>query len=310
MRKAARVRSLIKRILPQSVTGSLRISLLNLPHRLEKRSVQRIFESAEKVPPYLEPGVLERLQRQYPPLPEYRYDAPSVELRGKERAAQILRLPGARQAESFLELGCWDGMVSLELHRKGKNTTAIDITDAGFDGRAAGEGVMLRKMDAAVMEFADESFDFVFSYAAFEHLASPEGALREAIRVVRVNGYIYLDFGPLYYSPFGQHAYRSITVPYCQFLFEKHVINEFAAQNGRDLIDFKHVNEWSLEMWRNLWKSTSHLLRTVNYREDVDLLHLRLIREYPSCFKSKSDCIENFFVENIRVLFQKTGEHR
>ena len=74
-------------------------------------------------------------------------------------------------------------------------------------------------MDAANMQFEDETFDFVFSYDAFEHFASPENVLLEAIRVVRKRGYIYLEFGPLYYSPYGEHAYRSITVPYCQFLF-------------------------------------------------------------------------------------------
>jgi ubiquinone/menaquinone biosynthesis C-methylase UbiE len=244
----------------------------------------------------------------YPPPPEYGYDARTLEVRGIERATQILQLPGAQEAHSFLELGCWDGMVSCYLCRKGKKTTAIDNRDAGFDKRASREGVSFLQMDAADLRFEDESFDFVFSYDGFEHFASPEDVLREAIRVVRKGGYLFLEFGPLYYSPFGEHAYRSITVPYCQILFQKNVINDFANQERLNPIDFSHVNGWSLESYRELWSRYSHVLKRVRYHEMLDLSHLGLISTYPSCFKSKSNYFENFIVEGISVLFQKTDQ--
>lgn len=299
-----RIKSLIKRGLPKGRT--LPFLLLNLPRTFGKFRTQRIFAAAKDVPSYLDISTLETLQIKYPYPPEYGYDADTVEVRGIERATQILRLPGAKEAHSFLELGCWDGMVSCCLRRKGKIATAIDNRDAGFDARASREGVRLLQMDAAGLRFEDESFDFVFSYDAFEHFVSPEDVLREAIRVVRKGGYIYLEFGPLYYSPFGEHAYRSITVPYCQFLFPEHLINDFATQKGLDPIDFSHVNGWSLECYRNLWSKYSHVLTKVRYHEDRDLSCLRLIRTYPSCFKSKSNHFENFIVAGISVLFQKS----
>ncbi len=274
---------------------------------LEKHRTRRIFAAATAAPSYLDFRALETLQMNYPPLPEYGYDLHALETRGIARAVQILRLPGARGARSFLELGCWDGMVSCCLSRKGKRVTAIDNTDAGFDKRALCEGVRMLKMDAADMRFGDETFDFVFSYDAFEHFASPEGVLREAIRVVRKGGHIYLEFGPLYYSPFGEHAYRSITVPYCQFLFQKDLINGFTAQKGLDPIDFSHVNGWSLEGYRELWRKFSCVLKKVRYQENLDLSHLSLIRAYPFCFKSRSGCFENFIVASISVLFRKRG---
>jgi len=273
---------------------------------LNRRRTQRIFAAAMDSPSYLNINVLETLQMKYPYLPEVRYDAHSLEVRGVEKARQILRLPGAQEAHSFLELGCWDGMVSCCLCRKGKKATAIDNSDAGFDKRAFHEGVRLLQTDAADLPFEDESFDFIFSYAAFEHFASPEDVLREAIRLVRDGGQIYLEFGPLYYSPFGEHAYRSITVPYCQFLFQKNLINDFATQKGLDPIDFSVMNEWSLESYRELWNKYSHMLKRVRYHEKLNLSHLSLIRAYPSCFKSKSNYFENFIIESISVLFQKT----
>jgi len=156
------------------------------------------------------------------------------------------------------------------------------------------------------MQFEDETFDFVFSYDAFEHFAAPENVLREAIRVVRKRGYIYLEFGPLYYSPYGEHAYRSITVPYCQFLFQKKLLNDFATQHELEPIDFSHVNGWSLASYRKLWHRYSQILKRIHYAEKLNLSHLDLIRAYPSCFKSKSGNFDNFIVASITVLFQKT----
>ncbi len=300
-----RIRSFIKRIIPASVVRILQLllNILRTPERLRTRS---IFAAASESPSYLDLDALKKLQERYPPLPEYGYDAETVEIRGRERSQQILRLPGTREALSFLELGCWDGMVSCCLCRKGKKATAIDNRDTGFDERASREGVELLQMNAANLQFTDESFDVVFSYDSFEHFDSPEDVLREAIRVVKVGGYVYLEFGPLYYSPFGEHAYRSITVPYCQFLFTQNTINDFATQQGLDTIDFSHVNRWSLEDYRTLWRKYSSMLKKIRYHESPNLSHLGLIRAYPSCFKSKSNYFENFIVANISVLFQKT----
>lgn len=300
--------SQIERVLPQSVVNTLRFFFLNLPRTLERFRTQRIFAAATDAPSFLDISALETLQMKYPPPPEYKYDAHSVEVRGIERVRQILRLPGAQDAHSFLELGCWDGMVSCCLCRKGKKATAIDNRDAGFDERASREGVSLLQMDAADLRFEDECFDFVFSYDAFEHFVSPEDVLREAIRVVRKGGYIYLEFGPLYYSPLGEHAYRSITVPYCQFLFQKNLINDFATQKGLKPIDYSHVNGWSLERYRELWSKYSQVLNRIRYYENFDLSYLSLIRTYPSCFRSKSSYFEDFLVTTISVLFQKIDQ--
>jgi len=244
------IKGIIKTVFPRVVIHKLRILLSWLHSRREILKSQRIFERAPDTPPYLQLEMLEALQQRYPFLLDYGYDQKSLEDRGIERAKKILLFPGAKQATRFLELGCWDGMVSCVLHRMGKDTTAIDNRSEGFDERVFREGVRLLQMSGAELKFENESFDFVFSYDTFEHFAEPEHVLREAIRVVRKGGYIYLVFGPLYMSPFGQHAYRSITVPYCQFLFPKTVINHFANQTGLEPIDFNEVNGWSLEHLR------------------------------------------------------------
>ena len=62
-------------------------------------------------------------------------------------------------------------------------------------------------MDAAAMTFADESFEFVYSMAVFQHLEDPAAVLDEMIRVLTPGGGLYLDF-ILYTSPYGSHDAR------------------------------------------------------------------------------------------------------
>lgn len=299
-----KIKSFIKILFP----GILINKILQLRTCIQKINIpktKKIFENAGKSPEYLRMNDLEILQKQYPSPPYYGYDEKSLLLRGKSRAKQILRLPGVKKCESFLELGCWDGMVSYVINSYGKNATAIDIKSEGFDERAVNKGVKLIQMDAADMKFENESFDFIFSYDTFEHFSDPEKVLKEVIRILKKGGYLYLLFEPLYMSPFGEHAYRSITVPYCQFLFDKKIINDFTQNHNLEQIDFNHVNGWPLEQYRNLWKKYESSLEIIKYSEKYDLRYLNLIREYPSCFKSKTDYFDNLIVSSIEILFKK-----
>jgi SAM-dependent methyltransferase len=299
-----KIKSIIKFVFP----GILINKILRLRTAIQKFNLpktKKIFENTDKTPQYLGIHILEELQKKYPFPPDYGYDEKSLLLRGKSRAEQILRLSGAKKCELFLELGCWDGMVSYALNSLGKNTTAIDIKSEGFDPRAVNKGVKLIQMDASDMKFENNSFDFVFSFDTFEHFSNPEQVFKEVIRVLKKGGYLFLLFEPLYMSPFGEHAYRSITVPYCQFLFDKKIINDFIQKHNLEKIDFNHVNGWSLEQYRDLWKKYEHSFNILKYNEKYDLRHLKLIRKYPSCFKSKTNYFENLTVSSIEILLRK-----
>jgi ubiquinone/menaquinone biosynthesis C-methylase UbiE len=272
---------------------------------LKLKNTRKLFNNSDYVPGFLEKNDLEVLQKKYPLPPEYGYDKNSLEVRGIKRAKEIFKLQGAKKSHSFLEIGCWDGMVSCILSRNGKEATAIDKLSEGLDERAINEGIKFHQMDAENLLFEDESFDFVFSYDSFEHFSNPEKVLTEAIRVVKKGGYIFLSFGPLYYSPLGEHAYRSITVPYCQILFPKNMLNNFAEQNDLALIDFNHVNGWSFDDYESLWTKYRKNLKVLKYDKFYNLEYLDLIKKYPSCFKDKSLNFDNFIVSSIDILFKK-----
>jgi SAM-dependent methyltransferase len=302
---------LVKKIITSSITlKSVIFKLFTILSVLKARKARKIFESAPEMPVWLGRDILEELQQRYKSLPKRTYNAENLEERGKDSARRILNLIHAKtknmeNIDTFLELGCFDGMVSCTLQRMGKVTTAIDNRSEWFDERGIRAGVKFHKMDAAHLQFNDEEFDFVFSYDAFEHFADPKLVLQEAIRVVKIGGYIYLCFGPLYMSPMGLHAYRSITVPYCQFFFPKDLLQDFANANGLRAIDFDHLNCWALEDFRKLWDMYTHRLKKIIYYERYVTSHLGLIMKFPSCFRSKTKCFDNLVISSIEVLFKK-----
>jgi SAM-dependent methyltransferase len=298
------LKGLIKGLLPDRAVDALRRA------RDVRRIPERIYTAwmlaaAPSSPRHLGAEELAALQERFPFRSEYHYNERSIEVRGEERAAQILRYPEARRSRDFLELASWDGMVSCSLQRRGKRAVAVDRVVEGLDRRATRAGARFFQMDTARLAFPSESFDFVFSYNAFEHFPSPGAALEEAIRVIRPGGCLYLCFGPLYCSPYGCHAFRSVTVPYCQFLFTRDTMNEFTRRKGLAPIDFEYVNGWSACRFRALWRQHSGELKTLRYREFTDLTHMELIRTYPSCFRGEVDRLEELLVTGMEVLFQK-----
>jgi ubiquinone/menaquinone biosynthesis C-methylase UbiE len=295
------IRSVVKKYFSKKLINILRNNL----NIFKVKNTRKLFNNSNDIPGFLEKSDLEVLQKKYPFPPEYGYDKNSLEERGIKRAREIFKLQGAKESHSFLEIGCWDGMVSSILGRNGKTATAIDISTEGLDERAINEGVKFHQMDAENLLFEDESFDFIFSYDSFEHFSKPEKVLTEAIRVIKKGGYIFLSFGPLYYSPLGEHAYRSITVPYCQILFPKDMLNNFADQNGLDRIDFNHVNGWSFDDYEYLWTMYNKNLKVLKYDKFYNLEYLDLIKKYPSCFMDKSGNFDNFIVSSIDILFKK-----
>ncbi len=91
------------------------------------------------------------------------------------------RLPAGR-IDSILVVGCGDGGEAQVLHGFfGCRVTAIDIAGK-FEPR---DGVEFLRMDAREMSFAPESFDFVYSFHALEHMVPPDRVVAEIRRVLK-----------------------------------------------------------------------------------------------------------------------------
>jgi SAM-dependent methyltransferase len=298
------LRQLAKRTVPKP----LLIGAWERYCRRRARSAAAAFAAAATTPAWLGLVELAELQAAYPLEPmTYKYDDESLAQRGRERAAEMLALAGrdTTHLRDFLDLGMWDGMACAALQQMGKRTVGIDIRVEGIAPAAMTSGARFAAMDAGRLGFRDDSFDFVFSYNSFEHFPEPDVVLHEAIRVLRPGGYIYLNFGPLWLSARGAHQFQVISVPYCECLFTKDTLTEFAAAEGIELMGFFWMNEWPLTCYRDLWGAVSDRLDRVAYYETFNADHVDLIARYPSCFRDKTDHFDDLLVSNIEVLFRK-----
>jgi ubiquinone/menaquinone biosynthesis C-methylase UbiE len=92
-----------------------------------------------------------------------------------------------------LEIGCGLGTDGAQFARAGANYTGVDLTEAAIDLARrrfelfdlAGE---FRTADAENLDFADESFDLVYSHGVLHHTPDTERAVREVHRVLRPGG--------------------------------------------------------------------------------------------------------------------------
>ena len=57
----------------------------------------------------------------------------------------------------------------------------------------------------SVPKVKSNSIDLIVSDAVYEHCQDMQSVIKEAFRVLKVNGFIYANYGPLYYSAGGDH---------------------------------------------------------------------------------------------------------
>jgi hypothetical protein len=129
--------------------------------------------------------------------------------------------------------------------------------------------------------------------------------LKETYRLLRKGGYMYHEFGHLYPSPYGLHAYRSVPVPYCQFLFSEQTIRDYIIKHDKHEVSFTYVNPWSAKQFKALWKEYAGRLEVVSYQEFESFAGMKVLEQYPSCFKGKYDEPESLFTDGAKILLRK-----
>jgi ubiquinone/menaquinone biosynthesis C-methylase UbiE len=92
-----------------------------------------------------------------------------------------------------LEIGCGLGTDGAQFARAGADYTGIDLTEAAIDlarRRFALAGLKgdFRVSDAEKLDFADESFDLVYSHGVLHHTPDIEAAIGEVYRVLKPGG--------------------------------------------------------------------------------------------------------------------------
>jgi ubiquinone/menaquinone biosynthesis C-methylase UbiE len=116
----------------------------------------------------------------------------------RDVARRTFELLDLRPGESVLEVGCGTGVMLPSLVQAVEpegSVTGLDhsaaflaradrrLSDAGLDAR-----VRLVRGDALALPFEDASFDATHEERVLMHLADPDGAIREMVRVTRSGG--------------------------------------------------------------------------------------------------------------------------
>jgi len=104
-------------------------------------------------------------------------------------AARFGRARGLR----VLEIGCGLGTDGAQFARAGANYTGVDLTDAAVELARKCFAVFglpgeFRTADAEHLDFADESFDLVYSHGVLHHTPDTARAVAEVHRVLRPGG--------------------------------------------------------------------------------------------------------------------------
>lgn len=229
------------------------------------------------------------LQHRFQSISEYGYDAYSLLKRASERAVEVcqwdpLNEPGSR----VLDVGAGDSMLGVVLQGFGHQ---VELSDQEDWRCSQAKHLELKLANACQrLPYDDERFDAVVSFNSFEHFPDPASVFAEMLRITRSGGLLYFNFGPLYSSPQGLHAYRMIRAPYAQYLFSKKYIQMYLKKSGvqdlgKERAELQFVNEWRYEQFEELWKSKQVDLLKNAWAVSLD--SLPLVEEYPECFQGR-----------------------
>lgn len=160
----------------------------------------------------------------------------------EDAASQVIDFLGgdgiSMTGHRVADIGCGDGIIDLGVAHKAKPRSLVgfDIvpTDVGWLAeRARAEGVgelpdclEFRTCDPLKIPAEDDSFDFVFTWSAFEHVVEPVPVLQEINRILRPGGILMLQIWPLYASEHGAHLWQCIPDTFVHLLRSPAEIDE------------------------------------------------------------------------------------
>ena len=107
----------------------------------------------------------------------------------------------------ILEIGSDGKLASAKVLHKltGLPVVASNLTVDGLENSVGDFPITIKKNDVGVLDFPDNSFSMLFGRAVLEHISDMDDFLLECDRVLEPGGVLYLDGGPLFYSPRGHH---------------------------------------------------------------------------------------------------------
>ena len=200
------------------------------------------------------------------------------------------------------DVGCGDGIIDLGVLKKGRPAKLVgyDIRPVDVDGllRAAQAAEVLDELPPDdVLSFAvseqtlipapPDTFDIVYSWSAFEHVALPVQVLEEIARILKPGGAFFLQLWPFFDSAHGGHLWPHYDDPFPHLVrADEDILEDVAGRRGTDPSrpagdEYRSLNRITLEELHRALLRTGfrvrklHLLtHTVHVPDEVSHLSL------------------------------------
>jgi phytanoyl-CoA hydroxylase len=146
------------------------------------------------------------------------------------------------------DVGCGDGIVDLGVFNRARPRSLVgfDLREVNEDAlagiaesndlpRVIPKGLSFQQCGPTTLPAADDAFDVVFSWSAFEHIIDPVAVLREIRRVLRPDGVLMVQLWPFFASQHGSHLWEWSSEGFAQSIEGKQAAVE--EQVRQDLAD-------------------------------------------------------------------------
>lgn len=187
------------------------------------------------------------------------------------------------EGRDVADIGSGDGIIDLALVHRGRPRRLV-----GYDLRRTNREHLLAQADrygvasrlpdelefessqTTAIPAADDAFDVVVSWSAFEHISDPVGVAREIRRILRPGGTLFLQLWPFYHSSRGSHLWDWFPQPHHHLLEHEDVIVErmLAGEVHEPTFtsymadEFRRLNRVTLEeLHRSLLAAGLHVAR-------------------------------------------------
>jgi len=169
-------------------------------------------------------------------------------------------------------------------------------------------------MDATLMGFPDDSFDFLWSRAAMLEIMPLEKALTEMARVVRPGGLIYHNIHPYFWIR-GCYKTGLVDIPWAHARLSPAEFRRFATESEgeataiRRCQGLKTLNQFTLRQWRKMIGAGP--FEILEWKEDRCSFAERLLEEHPDAKDSLLEGVEprDLIHGGIKVWLRKK-DHR
>jgi SAM-dependent methyltransferase len=166
------------------------------------------------------------------------------------------------------DIGCGDGIidVGIMLKARPRRLVGYDLKEVDVEAlrrSMIASGVTEELPDANTLAFVksealrvpapNDTFDVVFTWSVFEHVDDPVQMLREAHRILKPSGILFLQLWPFFASQHGGHLWLAFDEPFAHllrspFAIERELEGHPATDPSRPADDeFRSLNRLTLD---------------------------------------------------------------